>query len=260
MATSTGTPPQGDNRPLTPEQLTAHLNGAAVSRDRTWQRWMFATVGLVSALALVAIVSSLIALGSDNPTTTIIRQAAVKANPVSNAGTSSSKTPVGSGTMQAGAGLVVPIVLQKDAAKGTAGTITGRDGWPRYAPSNITIPSGKTVTLVITNYDDMSTPLAAGEPYNKVMGGSETVNGKSVTYVSNKIIAHTFTVTGLGVNVPIPVAPMGTGTGTTVTFTFKAGKKGTYTWQCYTPCGSGPKGVGGPMVTPGYMTGTITVV
>lgn len=259
MATSTESPRSGSGDAAQPDN-PARLNGAAgrPQQERAWHQWMLAAVGLVGALAVLAIVGSLIALGSDNPTNTIIKQVAAKQ--------ASTGTPVvsqkslGSGVGQAGAGLVVPIVLQKDAVKGTTGTVTGHDGWPRFAPSNITIPAGKQVTLVITNYDDMNTPLAANEPYNKVMGGTETVEGKPVTVVSNKMIAHTFTVTGLGVNVPIPMAGMGTGTGTTITFTFTAHKKGTYTWQCFTPCGSGASGTSGPMVTPGYMTGTITVV
>ena len=165
---------------------------------------------------------------------------------------------MGSGTAQAGTGSVVPMVLQLDAPKGIPGTVTGQDGWPRYAPSSITVPAGKKVTLVITNFDDAATPLNPGVPYNHVMGGQETVNGKSVSYVSNKTIAHTFTVTGLHLNAPIPMAPQG-GT-TTITFTFTAPKKaGKYTWQCYTPCGMGKDGMTGPMTKNGYMQGVITV-
>jgi plastocyanin len=164
----------------------------------------------------------------------------------------------GSGIGQAGTGAVVPIVLQKDATSGLAGTVTGRDGWPRYAPSNITVPAGKKVTLVITNYDDVATALNPGVPYNHVQGGTETINGKPVSFVGNKTIAHTFTVTGLGLNAPIAMAPHGGST--TVTFTFTAPKKpGKYTWQCYTPCGLGKDGMTGPMTKNGYMQGVITV-
>ncbi len=170
-------------------------------------------------------------------------------------GTSSSM--MGSGMAQAGAGAVVPIVLQKDATSGVPGTITGKDGWPRYSPSSITVPAGKKVTLVITNYDDVATPLTAGLPYNRVTGGTETVNGKPVSYVGNKTIAHTFTVTGLGLNIAIPEAP--SGGSVTVTFTFIAHKSGTYTWQCYSPCGTGKDGTSGPMMTNGFMQGTFKV-
>lgn len=259
MDTSTRSPNLGNGSLPSPGQ-TGQLNGSAVAAagERAWHRWMLVAVGLVSVLTVLAIIGSFVALGSDHPTTTIIRQAAAPAK-ASATGAALTSQAMGSGAMQAGAGLIVPIVLQKDATKGTPGTITGRPGWPRYSPSNITIPAGKRVTLMITNYDDVATPLAAGEPYNKVAGGSETVDGKPTTFVSNKLIAHTFTITGLGVNAPIPMAPVGTGQGTTVTFTFTARKKGTYTWQCFTPCGSGKSGTEGPMVTRGYMTGTVTV-
>lgn len=271
MATSTR-PPTIDQLP--PPGQFATVNGSSpAGKDRTWHEWMMMGVGLTAVLALVAIIASVVALSSKTATTTtIIRQGAASAGQkASSTGGASASTmgmgaksstgstaALGSGVGQSGAGAVVPIVLQKDSTTGTAGLITGKPGWPRYAPSNITIPAGKKVTLVITNYDDVSTALPAGLPYNHVMGGQETVNGKPVNFVSNKLIAHTFTVTGLGVNVPIPMSPHG-GT-VTITFTFIAHKAGVYTWQCYTPCGSGKNGTGGPMMTPGFMQGTIRVV
>lgn len=263
MAISTRSPNLENGHPRLPDD-PPRLNGSGGSAagERAWHQWMLVAVGLVALLAVLAIGGSFLALGSDNPTTTIIRQTASPTKAASTSAPAASHQALGSGALgsgagEAGAGLVIPMVLQLDDTKGTPGTITGRPGWPRYAPSNITIPAGKQVTLVITNFDDAATPLTAGEPYNKVMGGTETVDGKSVTFVSNKVIAHTFTVTDLGVNVPIPMA---TGSGTTITFTFTAHKKGTFTWQCFTPCGSGKTGTEGPMMTPGFMTGTVTVV
>ncbi|MDE1881643.1 MAG: hypothetical protein KGI89_13995, partial [Euryarchaeota archaeon] len=54
-------------------------------------------------------------------------------------------------------------------------------------------------------------------------------------------------------NVPIPVASGAGGTPTEVTFTTVFDHAETLTWTCMAPCGSGP------MSTPGFMTGTITV-
>jgi plastocyanin len=231
---------------------------------------MMLGVGLTALFALVAIVASIVAVSSKtSTTTTIVRQSAPASGQPAKAGGAASMgshmggpagsaSMLGSGTAQAAAGAVVPIVLQVDATTGLSGTITGQSGWPRYAPSNITVPAGKKVTLVITNFDDVATPLNPGVPYNHIQGGQETVNGQPVTYVSNKVIAHTFTITGLGLNAAIPMAPHGGST--TVTFTFKAPTKaGTYTWQCYTPCGSGKNGTGGPMMKNGYMQGVLTV-
>jgi len=246
------------------------------NRDRSWHEGMMLGVGLTAGLALVAIIASVIALANKTATTTtIIRQATSSADrgaaPAPSAagrtasgagsmmgGSSSSAVTMGSGSAMAGAGAVIPIVLQKDAPSGIPGTITGKGGWPRYSPSSITVPAGKKVTLVITSYDDVATPLTGGLPYNRVMGGSETVNGKPVHFVGNKVIAHTFTVTGLGLNVAIPKAPAGGSV--TVTFTLIAHQAGTYTWQCYSPCGSGKSGTGGPMMTNGFMQGSFRVV
>ncbi len=265
MATST-TPPTLQDMPLAP------LNEPdPSSKDATWHQWMMIGVVLTGLLALVAIIAAVVALSNKTAaTTTIIRQGASSGQgPSSGAGKgsspmggmkmggSSASGMMGSGQGVAGAGAVVPMVLQLDATKGVPGTVTGKDGWPRYAPSSITVPAGRKVTLIITSYDDAATPLTAGLPYNHVMGGRETVDGKPVSFVSNKVIAHTFTVTGLGLNIPIPMASAGGSV--TVTYTFIADKAGTYNWQCFTPCGSGKNGTAGPMMTNGFMQGTFKV-
>lgn len=43
------------------------------------------------------------------------------------------------------------------------------------------------------------------------------------------------------------------------TFTVLVKKAGSYRWQCFDPCGSGPSGFGGVMAEPGYMCGTLMV-
>ena len=103
----------------------------------------------------------------------------------------------------------------------------------------------------------MNTPLPAGMPYNAVAGGTETVDGSAVTSVPNAKISHTITIPALGINIPLPMAPHGGYT--TVAFTFTPTKTGTFTWQCFTPCGDGPNGMGGAMATMGWMQGNITV-
>ena len=251
-------PPNLDKAPT-----SAQLNGAPPGagptnpRNRTWHEWMATAVVVTAVLALVAIIASVVALASRSAsTTTVIKQVS---SPSKRAASNGALTTaqLGSGAVQSGAGAVVPIVLQLDDTKGIPGTITNQPSWPRYSPSRIAVPAGKKVTLVITNYDDAATPLTAGTPYNKVLGGQETVNGKPVTFVGNKTIAHTLTVAGLGINVPIPMAAGGGPS--TITFTFTAKKAGTYTWQCYSPCGTGTTGTGGPMTTQGYMQGTFVV-
>ncbi len=147
------------------------------------------------------------------------------------------------------------------------GSMTGHPGWPEFVGSKtIDFPAHSTVVLTIYSFDTGSSPLAKGLPYDKVsgtVGGSETVNGTSTTHVVNAQLAHTFTVPGLGLNIAIPVAatpkkgqPLEP---VVVTATFHLGKAGSYTWQCYAPCGTGANGEQGPMMTPGYMTGEVVV-
>jgi hypothetical protein len=161
----------------------------------------------------------------------------------------------------------VGLIGKIDADMGAMGTFTGKDGWPAVAPADIHVRAGATVTITIREYDDMVTPLADNSPFLEVMGGTETVNGKRVTSVSNQEIAHTFTVPSLGINVPLPIAGMGSmgsmngGDGpTTVRFTFHApATPGTYLWLCATPCGTGPYGISGAMRLNGWMRGHLIV-
>jgi hypothetical protein len=134
----------------------------------------------------------------------------------------------------------------------------GHPDWPQYGPSNITLTKGDQVTLTIVNHDDGPAALPAPiTGYADVQGGTETVDGAPVTSEPNPDVAHTFTAPELGVNVVIPAAPQGGSN--TVVFTFRPTKVGMFTWNCYAPCGTGPNGYDGPMVTGGWMTGKITV-
>lgn len=151
----------------------------------------------------------------------------------------------------------VALVGKVDADSGAPGSFTGKADWPAVAPGNIKVTAGAKVTLTIKEYDDAATALPAGSPYNNVAGGTETVDGKAVTTVSNSQIAHTITIPSLGINIPLPKAP--DGGFTTVTFTFTAPHSGTYEWRCMTPCGSGPTGMGGAMQTSDWMRGRLVV-
>jgi hypothetical protein len=162
----------------------------------------------------------------------------------------------------------VQLIGKIDADMGAMGTFTGKDGWPAVAPADIHVRAGARVVLTIREYDDMVTPLAGNSPFLQVMGGTETVNGKRVTSVSNQMIAHTFTVPSLGINVPLPIAGMAGSMGsmdgatgpTTVRFTFRApATPGTYLWLCATPCGTGPYGISGAMHMNGWMRGHLIV-
>jgi plastocyanin len=142
--------------------------------------------------------------------------------------------------------------------------ITGRmlhkPGWPEYQPTSWSVKAGETVVLTIKSYDDGTAPLPNNSPYASVqgtVGGSELVGGHAIRSLPANLVAHTFTVPSLGINLVIPAAAKG-GT-VTVQATIHFTRAGTYVWRCEAPCGTGPSGWDGPMVTPGFMQGTLTV-
>jgi hypothetical protein len=106
------------------------------------------------------------------------------------------------------------------------------------------------------------------------VGGTETIDGKAVSYINPEEASHTFVVPQLGVFTVLPGVPEeaknqceegpcdpSTMAHRTVEFTFRTGKKGRYRWQCFVPCAAGTYfGFGGPMQSVGYMDGFIDVV
>ncbi len=134
-------------------------------------------------------------------------------------------------------------------------------GQPKYTNTSWTVKKGEKVTVIITSYDTGTAPLQGAQMmFAKVQGtttGTEQVGSKTVSSVSDVMVAHTFTVPALNFNMPIPVATHGH---VTVTATFVPTKTGTFVWQCYAPCGSGSNGAGGAMSTTDWMEGNIKVV
>lgn len=140
------------------------------------------------------------------------------------------------------------------------GGMVKKKGWPLFVPPKLTVPANSTVRITVYNYDDGAEPTTAANylSVTGTVGGTETADGTSLSKVTADQVSHTFTIPALGLNAPIPVAPA-PGKRSVTTFTFKVGKAGTYTWQCMTPCGGAPNGMGGAMATVGYMKGTLTV-
>jgi heme/copper-type cytochrome/quinol oxidase subunit 2 len=134
--------------------------------------------------------------------------------------------------------------------------------WPAYAPNKLVVPANSLVTVTIRDYDLGDTPLPHGSPFTTVLGtvnGMAMVDGQPYASLAPEKVAHTFTIPQLHINVPLPGdAPKGARYDT-VTFTFHTGKAGSYTFQCLDPCGTGSNGFEGPMVTRGYMIGTLSV-
>lgn len=134
--------------------------------------------------------------------------------------------------------------------------------WPAYSPSSLVLPANSLVTVTIRNYDLGDTPLPQGSPFTTVqgiVGGVAYADGHAYTALAPEKVAHTFTIPQMNINVPVPGD---TATGkpyAEVRFTFRTGAAGSYYFRCMDPCGIGANGWQGPMMTRGYMLGTLTV-
>lgn len=134
--------------------------------------------------------------------------------------------------------------------------------WPAYTPSMLKVPAYSLVTITIRNYDLGATPLPNGTPFNTVqgvVGGVAYADGHPYTALALEKIAHTFTIQQLNVNVPIPGDAVAGRSYVEVSFTFRTGAAGVYYFRCFDPCGTGKIGWQGPMLTKGYMLGTLMV-
>ncbi len=149
----------------------------------------------------------------------------------------------------------------------------GNPSWPSYGPTNeFQVPAHALVTVTIRQYDSggsLNDPWFA--KVRGTVGGTATINGKSVTSISPNNVGHTFTVRGAPgvdpaffVNVPLPAVPGDSQTDNgkyeTITFSFVSGSKGLYAWNCEYPCGTSIAAFGGPMNAFGYMSGYVHVV
>jgi hypothetical protein len=136
-----------------------------------------------------------------------------------------------------------------------------------------TVPANSVIHVTLYQYDGDS---GLRNPFlsqvQGTVGGTETVDGKTLDSINPEEASHTFVVPQLGLFVPLPgvpeeaknqceFAPCEGTAHRTVTFSFRTGKKGRYRWQCFVPCAAGYiDGFGGPMQTLGYMDGFINVV
>ena len=168
-------------------------------------------------------------------------------------------------------------------------TITNKPDWVSYFIQDpktkqwvhttyFAVPANTKVNITIEGYDGC-TPLR-NPVFGQVAGttgGVEYVNGKPTSRLNswaNCAIQHTFTMPALGLNVPIAspttyaentnlcsTSPCTSGPHQVVTFSFRTPPvSGTFRWQCIIPCGLGyVDGNGGPMATPGYMSGEMEV-
>ncbi len=138
------------------------------------------------------------------------------------------------------------------------------------------LPANTVVNMTVIQYDSGS-PLRNQE-WGQVQGtinGSATLNGNPLSVYNSNTgngVAHTFAVPAIDLSVPLvgvsgslticDLAPCHLNSPhNTETFSFKTPGAGTYSWQCFVPCGLGYLfGNGGPMSTQNYMGGELEVV
>ena len=195
-----------------------------------------------------------------------------------------SSPPVENYTPYASGGQV-NVVLQTDPQN----TVTNKPDWVSYFIQDprtkqwvhttyFAVPAATKVNITIEGYDGC-TPLRnpVWGQVTGTLGGVEYVDGKAMSLLNSWAgcnVQHTFTMAGLGINVPIASpptlneenalcgsSPCTSGPHEVVTFSFMTpAKGGTFRWQCIVPCGGGyVDGNGGPMATPGYMSGQMEV-
>lgn len=193
------------------------------SKETAWRSWMMGGLGITAMLSILAIIVAVSALATKNPSSTVIA-----GNP--GAGTMSGHMasgmtmgqPGGSGAIAAGKPESVKLTVKSDTEHGKRGS----DGkWhDAFLPGNFTVHAGDTVTVTVSNYDNMM---------------------------------HSFTSSTLSasqlINQMIPAGSAGSPSETTFKFTAPS-KPGKYAWWCAVPCDPWA------MAHNGFMRGYVTVV
>lgn len=150
-----------------------------------------------------------------------------------------------------------------------------KDARGRWRHSTVfKVPAHSLVQVTIYQYD---TATGLRNPFwsqvRGTVGGTMTVNGKTMSALPPDDASHTFAVPELGISVPLKgvadnaknqcsAAPCTLAQAhTAITFTFRTGNPGTFRWQCFVPCAASfIFGNGGPMQTIGWMDGQLKVV
>lgn len=180
----------------------------------------------------------------------------------------------GAGALLAGCGLATTPQTEAGSKRSTlyltivTPAATGKEDFPAYIPAYITLPAHTMVDVQIVNFDDATALPKGAEQFAQVTGTVDKVvkvepidlgnpnvatgSAQSISAMDPSQVSHTFTVTKLGINVPVTPKAR-------TTFTLQTGAPGTYDWRCMDPCGTGASGWGGPMATPGYMSGKLTI-
>jgi len=166
-----------------------------------------------------------------------------------------------------------------DSGEGAHGTDGGpHPSWVTYSNDNVIVPSNSTIDMTIDQYDaEGSLNDTSYDQILGTIGGTATIDGKTVSDLDDDYLGHTFTLRGipgsgakLFVSVPLPADDNSDDSvvlngvhynkPVVVQFSFKTGSKGIYEFNCEFPCGGARSGhFGEAMSTFGYMSGTFTV-
>jgi hypothetical protein len=134
-------------------------------------------------------------------------------------------------------------------------------GMDQYFPANFSVPSHTPVIVTITNYDNGTNVVSPSDAsVIGTVGGTELVTSSgspsavSMGNIPLDRIAHTFTILQgpYDLNAVIP-ASVNLSNPSTVQFEAFFNSTGQFDWNCMAPCDPGS------MMTPGLMTGILTV-
>jgi hypothetical protein len=213
-----------EDAPVDETELEFEPRDPCATKERSWRDWMMVGLGLTGLLSVLAAIIAVNALVTSNPHSTMYAGHSAG----SMAGTMGSMTMGQSGSSAGGSGSTavgkpeaVKLVVKSDTEHGKRGS----DGkWhDAFLPGDFTVHAGDTVTVTVTNYDNMM---------------------------------HSFTSSSLSsgqlINQMIPAGSAGSPS--TTTFKFKApSTPGKYAWWCAVPCDPWA------MAHDGYMRGYVTV-
>jgi hypothetical protein len=150
--------------------------------------------------------------------------------------------------------------------------VNSADGDWRHA-TTFDLPAHTLVHVTVYQFDGQS---GLRNPFlgqaTGTVGGSFTLDGKTVQAIDPDTASHVFAVPQLNLSVPLAgvsddaknpcsnaPCPLSTAH-ETITFDFRTPGPGLYRWQCFVPCAAGfIEGFGGPMQTVGYMDGFLKV-
>jgi plastocyanin len=157
----------GAEQPLDEEVAQEQETGA---KETAWRQWMMIGIGWTAVLSVIALIISIAALGSTNPTNTMdIGQQAAAVTPAAPAARPQA----------------VKLVIKSDTEHGKKGP----DGkWhDAFLPANFKVHAGATVTVTVYNYDESphsftSSALSSSQLINQTISAGSAKAPSKTTF------------------------------------------------------------------------------